>query len=101
MAHTGVELAADPTSGLRDRLDHPELVVLNVPAGAVGWAAATLNAMASDLDESGASFRPGEVYAAAGASVDEWFTFDRLTADGSASIGFPTDREFLVVIPLP
>jgi hypothetical protein len=89
------------TSGLRDRLDHPELVMLNLPSGAVAWACATLNCMASYVDDSGARLRPGDLFAAAGLFVDEPFTFVELSPKAAASIGFTTELQFLVVIPLP
>jgi hypothetical protein len=90
------------TRGVWSRLEHPELVVLNVPSGAVQWAAETLNRMAAYLDESAARFAPGETYVELGDTVVGAFTFAPLDAEGAASIGLEgLDREFLVVLPLP
>ncbi len=90
------------TLGLRERCDHPELVMLNVPSGAIDWASWVLNTIAGYLAESGAELRPGEIYLGAGMVAETAFTFKELDDAGAESIGFDgRDLSFLVVVPMP
>lgn len=90
------------TSGMRSQLDHPELVMLNVPSGAVAWAAQTLNGMGAYLEATGTRFEPGERYVQEDDVVNRAFTFAKLDVEGATSIGFERLQDpFLVVIPLP
>ncbi|MGI8461631.1 MAG: hypothetical protein ACR2OC_08375 [Solirubrobacterales bacterium] len=90
------------TSGLRATHDHPELVMLNVPSAAVGWAASVFEAMACYLDRGDACFESGETFidlSPAGAGA---FTFAELSSEAAASIGFDElAEELLLVVPLP
>ena len=90
------------TSGLRRRLDHPELLMLNVPSALVAWAVMTFEGMAIYLDRDGARFEPGETYielTPAGAGA---FTFAELDEKAAESIGFEcVEQGLLRVIALP
>ena len=90
------------TNGLRTRLEHPELVMLNVPSAAVGWAAMVFGGMAFYLDREEARFAPGELFVELMASGPGAFTFAALGAEGARSIGFEAaEAELLLVLPLP
>jgi hypothetical protein len=89
------------TSGLRAELDHPELILLNVPSGAVGWAVAVFEAMATYLDGGEARFESGEIFLDLGPAGAGAFTFAGLDERVAESIGFAPDSELLRVIPLP
>ena len=90
------------TSGFRSRLDQPELVMLNVPSAAIGWAAAIFEGMACYLDRDDARFAPGEIYIELGPAGVGAFTFSTLGAEAADSVGFGAiDDELLLVVPLP
>ena len=89
------------TSGLRAQLDHPELGILNVASGLVGWAVGVFEAMAHYLAEGEARFEPGEIFVDLGPAGAGAFTFAALDERAAQSIGFPPDSELLLVVPLP
>jgi hypothetical protein len=115
-ADTVADLAASPwlrqdvhargaymsTYGLRYRCDHPELVLMNVPSGAVPWATGVLNGMAAYIDTTGEELRPGEIYLEEGPSFEGAYSFAELDGEAAESIGFShIDLPFLRVIPMP
>ena len=90
------------TNGLRSRLDHPELVMLNVPSSAVGWAAMVFGGMAFYLDREQAEFRPGESFVELMPSGPAAFTFAELGEEAARSVGFESvEDELFLVLPLP
>ena len=90
------------TNGLRHRLEHPELVMLNVPSSAIGWAAQVFGGMAFYLDREKASFAPGEFFVELTPSGPGAFTFSALGDEAARSVGFePVKDEVLLVLPLP
>jgi hypothetical protein len=89
------------TAGLRAELDHPELIFLNVPSGAVGWAVGVFESMAHYLDGGEVRFEPGEIFIDLGPAGAGAFTFAALDARAAESIGFSADSELLRVVPLP
>ena len=90
------------TSGLRRRLEHPELVMLNVPSAAIGWAAQCFGSMAFYLERDDARFAPGEFFVELMPSGPGAFTFSRLGEVAARSVGFESIvDEVLLVLPLP
>lgn len=90
------------TSGLRANLDHPDLVMLNVPSGAVAWAVDVFEAMATYLTGSEVNFAPGEFFIDLGPAGAGAYTFAELGRRAAESLGFDDSApELLVVIPLP
>ena len=90
------------TNGLRHRLDHPELVMLNVPSSAIGWAAQIFGGMAFYLDREQARFNPGEFFVELMPSGPGAFTFATLGDEAAKSIGFGLVKDdLLLVLPLP
>ena len=90
------------TNGLRHRLDHPELVMLNVPSSAIGWAAQVFGSMAFYLDREDARFAPGEFFVELMSSGPGAFTFASLGDEAAHSVGFGLAKdELLLVLPLP
>jgi hypothetical protein len=90
------------TFGLQSRRDHPELVMMNVPSGAMGWAIGVLGEMAFYLDNSPLSFGAGGMFSCGDLTSHGAFTFEALTEKAAESIGFEhLPDEFRLVIPLP
>jgi hypothetical protein len=90
------------TTGLRDRLEHPELVMLNVPSSAVGWAAQVFGSMAFYLAHEEARFAAGEFFVELMPSGPGAFTFAPLGEEAARSVGLELAKEdLLLVLPLP
>ncbi len=90
------------TNGLRARLDHPELVMLNVPSSAIGWAAQIFGGMAFYLDREDARFEPGEFFVELMPSGPGAFAFAALGEEAARSVGFVLVKDpLLLVLPLP
>ena len=84
------------TIGLEAELDHPELVIENVPGALVEATSEILRQLAEYLIENKASFLPGEIYGAEGSE-----TLLTFAAPVEAAIDISGTKAALVVIPLP
>ena len=88
------------TSGLRERADHAELALLNVPGAFAPMAQQLLNEVGEYVLEGGARLGSGEVLALTNPRFAEMaVTFEHLAPGELSSPEF--EREMVLVLPLP